>query len=432
MSILLTHPSIVPSHHVADWLLDNIITLLDHIGLKHDRVAEEIVYFVVIIAICFLLGWLIKKAILAITYKIVNVRNDDISRNLLKEHTLAKCSHIIPPLIFMALIPVAFNSDSVALDIMFKTAIIYTIIAFGIGLCAVITFIFNRYDERENTRNLPIRGILNIIIGIVWIVITIVSISIIVDRSPGSLLAGLGAFAAALMLIFKGPILGFVAGLQMSQNDMLRVGDWIIVPSTIANGIVIDVSLSVVKIRNWDNTIVMVPPYSLVSAPYQNWRGMTESGMRQICRSYLIDITTIHPIDDDFIDKIVKQFPKLQPFVSSLNNGHKLVENATGTRPVNGSLETNLGLFRAYMCQYLSDNPMIAGDGRILVRTLPPETDGIPLQIWCFTATTDFNAYEAVQSALFEHIAATLPSFDLAIYAAGTEDISISSTPATH
>lgn len=425
MSTLPLHTSIVASHAIADWLLSTIDEGLSKLGLGNSQPAREVIYFVIVASLCFALGWLIKKAILAATRKIVQLRNSAISRELLHEHTLTKCSHIIPPLIFMALIPFAFNSGSHFLDIMLKLAGIYTLIAFGVGLNAVLTFAFNRYNERENTRNLPIKGILNIATGIVWIIIAIVGVSILIDKSPATLLAGLGAFAAALLLIFKNSILGFVAGIQMSQNDMLRVGDWIVVPSTIANGIVIDVSLSVVKIRNWDNTIVMVPPYNLVTNPFQNWRGMSDSGMRQITRSYTIDITTVRPIDKTFIEHILGTVPSLKEFVDTLDAKGAVTNCLDGSRPVNGTLETNLGLFRAYMCRYLIDNPLIAKDARILVRSLEPTETGIPLQIWCFTATTDFNAYEAIQSALFEHIAAMMPVFDLAIYAAGTETVTM-------
>lgn len=421
----MIYASLIPSHKIASWLIVHIDKLLARLGLGDDPNIEEFLYMVIVIFISIAVAWAVKKIVLTTLRKAVKIRDTPFGRELLRERTLAKCCGVITPLLFMAMIPFAFNSESPFLDILMKCVGVYALVAFAIGLNSVITFIFNRYNERENTRNLPIKGILNVMVGIVWIVIFIISISVLVDKSPTALLAGLGAFAAALMLIFKDSILGFVAGIQMSQNDMLRVGDWIVVPSTIADGIVMDVSLSVVKIRNWDNTVVMVPPYTLVSTSFQNWRGMSESGMRRIARSLLIDITTIHRIDTAFVDRIVTQLPELKEFVDKVRASGNLVETDGDRRAVNGSIETNLGLFRAYVCHYLAHNEHIASEGQILVRLMSPEQAGMPLQIWCWTATTVWNAYEAIQSAIFEHLAVVMNTFSLAIYAEGTETVSL-------
>ena len=421
----MIYASMIPSHKIASWLMQFIDSLIAHIGLKNQTAAQEIIYFIVILAIAFFVAWIIKRLVLSGLRKAIKLRDTAIARELLRERTLSKCCEILPPLIIMAMLPFAFNSESLVLDLLMKCMGVYAMVAFAIGSSAVMTFIFNRYNERENTRNLPIRGFLNVGKGIIWIIISILSVSILIDKSPTTLLAGLGAFAAALLLIFKDSILGFVAGIQMSQNDMLRVGDWIVVPSTIADGIVLDVSLSVVKIQNWDNTIVMVPPYTLVSTSFQNWRGMSESGMRRIARSYLIDITTVKPVDDAFVDSMVQKFPELKAFVSRLHDSGKNMNAGTDIRAVNGSLETNLGLFRAYITQYIVNHPDFSATGQILVRLLAPEQAGVPLQIWCWTATTNWTAYEGIQSALFEHIAATLPVFGLAVYAEGSENVQI-------
>lgn len=410
----------IPSHKLASWLLNTIHDFLDNVGLRNDRIIQETVYVITILCLSIFVAWALKKVILATTKKFVALRDTPVSRELLREQTLRKCAHIIPPLIFMAMLPFAFNADSDVLKWIMRLAGIYALIAFGLGLSAVFTFIFNRYNAHENTHNHPIRGILNVAVGIVWILIAIIGVSILIGKSPGALLAGLGAFAAALMLIFKDSILGFVAGIQMSQNDMLRVGDWIVVPSTIANGYVIDVSLSVVKIQNWDNTIVMVPPYTLVSTSFQNYRGMVASGMRRIARSYTIDIASVQPATPQFIEQLVAKVPELGAFVERVKaSGRNYIADG-GTRPVNGSMETNLGLFRAYCCQYLLENKAIAKDGQILVRLMDPTNAGIPLQIWCWTATTAWNAYEGIQSALFEHLAAMMSVFNLTIYSSGS------------
>ena len=194
---------------------------------------------------------------------------------------------------------------------------IYTVIVFAMAVCVINTFLWTHFDRRENTKNLPLKGILNVCNGFVWIIAAIIIGSILLDKSPVALLTGLGAFATVLMLIFKDSILGFVAGIQLSQNDMLRVGDWIVVPSTIANGIVEDVSLTAVKVRNWDNTIVTLPPYTLVSSSFQNWRGMSDSGWRLIDKSFSIDIDTVVPATDE-IKQRVSTLPGMGDYIKKI------------------------------------------------------------------------------------------------------------------
>ncbi|MDE5744472.1 MAG: mechanosensitive ion channel family protein [Paramuribaculum sp.] len=412
---------IIPSHTVASWLLTNIKHFLDYIGLSHDKTIEEIVYVAIIVGAALLIGWLVRRGILFGARKFVKMRKSPGARLLLQQRVLTKCSHIIPPIVILALLPFAFDSTSRLLVIFEKCLYIYTAIVFAIGLNAVLTFIWTRVDERENTKNLPLKGILNICVGIVWIIVAIVSISVVVDKSPAMLLAGLGVFASALMLVFKDTILGFVAGIQLAENDMLHVGDWIVVPSTIANGIVEDVSLSAVKVRNWDNTIVTLPPYTLISTSFQNWRGMSASGWRQIAREVIFDAYYIKKCDKELIDRVTTLYPEIKGFVEESQKRGKPDYNP-GVAVVNGTIETNLGLFRAYMCQYLLNHPLIGTDQQILVRVMTPNGQGIPLQIWCFT-TTAWTAYEAVQSEIFEHIAAVCTDFDLQLfnYPSGTD-----------
>ncbi len=406
---------IIPSHKVATWLLTNIDHFLDTLGLEKDQTIEEIIYVVAIVGVALLVGWLVRRFILFITRKIVQTRKSEVSHEILRQRIPTKCSHIIPPLVILGLLPFAFDHESALLRAFQVCLYIYSFIVIAIAVNTVLTFIWQRYDAHENAKNLPLKGILNVCKGIVWIIVVIVSVAALIDKSPVALLTGLGAFAAVLTLVFKDTILGFVAGIQLSQNDMLRVGDWIVVPSTIANGIVVDVSLTAVKVRNWDNTIVTCPPYTLVSTSFQNWRGMSASGCRQICRAVIFDSYYVKPCDDELINRIVEKYPQMKQFVDQVRkDGNKPTYNP-GTAVVNGTLETNLGLFRAYMCQYLLNHPQIRTDQQILVRVMVPTGVGIPLQLWCFT-TTAWTAYEAVQSEIFEHIAAVCPDFGLQLF----------------
>lgn len=406
---------IIPSHKVAQWLLVHIHRVLDIFGLEKDKMTEEIIYVAIIVVTAMLLGWLLSYGIRLLIRKIVDVRSPQLAADLKEKHVLIRCCRIVPPLVILALLPFAFTGDSVLNTIIIRALLVYTSVTVCMAICSVLSFAWLRFDKERNTKNLPIRGILDTVIGILWVITAIICVAIIVDKSPAALLTGLGAFAAVLMLVFKDSILGLVAGLQLSQNDMLRVGDWIVVPSTIANGIVIDVSLTAVKVQNWDNTIVTLPPYTLISGSFQNWRGMSDSGVRQIARSILIDIYSVTQTTPDFIKKMVTQFPQLKAYVDKVQTaGHPIFDPGLAT--VNGTVDTNLGLYRAYLCEWLLGHPSISSSRQILVRLMAPTDNGIPLQIWCFTSTTAWTAYEAIQSALFEHIAVTAPAFGLQIY----------------
>ncbi len=407
---------LIPSHAIGAWILQRIHSLLDFLGLGHTQTIEEVAYIIVVLIVSLMMGWVIKHIIISAVRKFVSMRHSEAAQELLDHKVISSCAHFIPPSVFLAFIPIAFASGHHLLDVIERIVAAYTVITVGIGLAAVARFIFFRYDTHENTRNLPIKGILNISIGISWAVVVIIAVSILADKSPAYLLTGLGAFAAALMLIFKDSILGFTAGIQMSQNDMLHTGDWIVVPGTPANGIVIDVSLSAVKIQNFDNTIVTVPPYTLVSTSFQNYRGMKDSGMRRFTRNLLIDLPTVARLTPAMIDKAVAAHPELKPFVDSLRSRGSLIEAQPGIRPVNGTIETNLGLFRAYATMYLESSPLINSTAQILVRILEPNANGIPLDIYAFTCTTDWNEFEAIQSSVMEHLATATADFGLGIY----------------
>ena len=404
--------NVIPTHRVAVWLVDEIRRALNFFGLQHHPEIEQVVYIAIIVLFALLLGWLVRKGVLYVARRLVRWHHTDWGADLLHMKVLSKCSHIIPPLVILALIPFAFDTSSRLLKVFETCDFIYFIITMTIAVCVVISFFWHRYDERENTRNLPLSGIRNLCIGLVWAISVIVIGSVLMGKSPVALLTGLGAFAAVLSFIFKDTILGFMAGIQLSQNDMLHIGDWIVVPSTIANGIVIDMSLTAVKVQNWDNTIVTLPPYTLISSSFQNWRGMSASGYRQICRSAIIDSDSVVTATPELIEQVSK-LPGMEKFIEKVKKGGQFYDPGLAT--VNGTLETNLGLFRAYMCNYLLNHPLIGTDQQILVRVMEPNASGYPLQIWCFT-TTKWTAYEAVQSEIFEHIAVSCQLFGLRLF----------------
>lgn len=420
--------SIVPSHDVAQVILESIRKMLNTIGLGNSPILEQIVYVGIIAAVAIVLGYLVRIAVLAIARKIVSLSKSESAQELLRQRVITKCSHIIPPLVFLALIPFAFHQNSETLTIIRRLIFMYLIVMFGIGICSILSFIFANYDRRANKNNHPLKGILQIIKGVVWMIVVILCAAVLVNRSPMALFGGLGAFAAVLMLVFKDPILGFVASIQLSSNDMVRVGDWIVVPSTIANGVVADVSLTVVKVQNWDNTLVMIPAYSLVSNPFQNWRGMSDSGVRQIDRTIPIDNISIHAADDALIEAIVAKYPEMKEYVDTRRkqaaDGTPMVFNG-GVAPVNGTLDTNIGLFRAYMCKYLLAHPAIAHDQNIIVRLMQGDDDCTPLDFYCFTNTTDWLAYEAIRTQVVEHAMTSAADFGLKVYTTYTGHVAL-------
>lgn len=420
--LLMSH-SLIPTHKVATWLLTQIDRFLTRLGLEQSGSAEEIIYTVLALGMALLVGWVVRKVVVAIVQKLGYSRNTIFVDELQHENIVNKMSHIIPPLVFLGLIPFAFQTDNHTLIVIERIVLVYFVVVLGWTICSLFNIIWANYDRRENTKNLPLKGILNVAKGLVWIIISIIAVSILVDRSPAVLLTGLGAFAAALMLIFKDSILGFVAGLQLSLNDMLRVGDWIAVPGTIANGIVTDVSLTAVKVRNWDNTTVTLPPYTLVSTSFQNWNKMKERGRRQIERSVWIDISTVRPTTPDMLEAFKKQ-PFMKEYIEQMQ-----ADAAKGQATclmhdnikVNGSIDTNLGCYRAYVGLYLHHHPYVAmGGPTCMVRLMQQTATGVPLQIFCYLNTTEWVSFEGIQSDIFEHIMAAAPAFGLSAFSSPT------------
>lgn len=415
--------ALIPTHKVASWLLIVIDRFLTGLGLERSGTAEEVIYTAVVLGAALFLGWVVRKLIVAIVARLVYSRNTIFAQEMQHENIVSKMSHIIPPLVFLGLIPFAFETDSHTLARIERVVLVYFMATLGWTICSLFNIMWANFDRKENTKNLPLKGILNVAKGLVWIIVAIIAISILLDRSPAALLTGLGAFAAALMLIFKDPILGFVAGLQLSFNDMLRVGDWIAVPGTITNGIVTDVSLTAVKVRNWDNTTVTLPPYSLISGSFQNWNKMKERGRRQIERSLLIDVNTVAPTTPEMLEEFKKQ-PFMNDYISLMQ-----ADAAKGRASclmhdeikVNGSIDTNLGCFRAYVGLYLHHHPYVAmGGPTCMVRLLEQTPTGVPLQLFCYVNTTMWVTFEGIQSDIFEHLMAVAPAFGLSAFSSPT------------
>lgn len=270
--------------------------------------------------------------------------------------------------------------------------------------------------ERGYATNLPIRGLVQTLKLILSIGIGIVVISLLIGQSPFILLSGLGAMTAVLMLVFKDPILGLVAGIQLSANSMLRIGDWLEMSKYNVDGEVIDIGLTTVKVRNWDNTVTTIPTYSLISDSFKNWRAMSESGGRRIKRSVVIDVTTVRFISEEDVQHFTRS-PLLSEYI--IAKSHELEEankDADMTLALNGRRMTNLGTFRAYLERYLNSHPKIRKDMTLMVRQLAPTDNGIPIEVYCFSNVVQWVQYEAIQADIFDHIFAVVGEFDLRVH----------------
>jgi miniconductance mechanosensitive channel len=273
-------------------------------------------------------------------------------------------------------------------------------------------------NSKASKRRIPLKGILQTTKIILSLVVCLISSAILLGKSPILLLSGVGAFSAVMMLIFKDPIMGLVAGIQLSANNMLTVGDWLEMPNYSADGDVIDIGLTTVKVRNWDNTITTIPTYALISDSFKNWRGMSESGGRRIKRRILINTSSIKFLDGDDIEQLKKSnllASYLHEKLETLEvENSKLGVDMSST--INGQRLTNVGTFRNYLNSYLKLHPNINQNMTLMVRQLESSKEGLPIEVYAFANTTKWIEYENIQADIFDHIFAVLPEFKLVVH----------------
>lgn len=313
------------------------------------------------------------------------------------------------------------QKGSEAAEILVTCAQLWIMMYALLSLFSLLDVILNLSQKFPAASQLPLKGIFQGIKLISAIVVGILMISLLIGQSPAILISGLGAMAAVLMLVFKDPILGLVAGIQLSANDMLKLGDWLEMPKYGADGAVIDIGLTTVKVRNWDNTITTIPTWSLVSDSFKNWSGMSASGGRRIKRSISIDATSIHFLDEDERQRLHKAH-LLKPY---LTTRHQKIDewNQQLDAPesvLNHRRMTNIGTFRAYLNEYLRHHPRIRKDMTLMVRQLAPDDHGLPIEIYAFTNTVVWLEYESIQADIFDHIFAVIEEFGLRIHQSPT------------
>ncbi len=337
---------------------------------------------------------------------------------LIKNRFFRRLSFLAPALlIYYALESSLFINQPFSNFIVSIVTVFFYFIA-ALAFQSLLSTVNDYYNRFHIAKDHPISGIIQVLKIIVYIIALLGVIGYVFDRDISSILVGLGTLSAVLMLIFRDPILGFVGGLQLIFNKMIAIGDWITMPKYGADGTVLEINLTTVKVQNFDKTIITLPTYSLISDSFQNWRGMEDSGGRRIKRSINIDMDSVHFCNEEMLEKY-KKITVLNDYITRKENEINQYNTDNEIDPsvtVNGRRQTNLGVFRQYLKAYLRKREDIHNDMTFLVRQLQPTEKGIPIQLYVFTTTTDWVKYEDIQADIFDHVLAVIPEFDLKVF----------------
>lgn len=360
-------------------------------------------------------NWIVKRILVRGLYKLLrHARTSDIE----DFGVIKRLSNIVPALVLSTGVHAVPGLPEAAVTVVRNVCGGFIVLTIALALGGVLDIVNMLYQRRSDARIHPIKGYLQVVKIGLYAIATILIIATLIDRSPLILLSGLGAMAAVLMLIFQDTLLSLVASVQITSNDLIRVGDWVEMPQLNADGDVIDIALHTVKVQNWDKTITSIPTKRFISDSFKNWRGMQESGGRRIKRSLYLDQQSVHFLDAEERKRLYR-FNLLEEYLVNKRKeidewNAKLAER--GQEPVNTRRVTNIGTFRAYVERYLRSHPGVHQRMTLLVRQLSPTADGLPLEIYCFTNTVAWAEYEAIQSDIFDHLLAILPEFGLRVF----------------
>lgn len=342
--------------------------------------------------------WLVKKT---------HVWWDDL---LFDRKVMRHLCGIVTPIVINLTLPLLISSLDISrewfIDILYKGIDIYVILACLIFINTLFKTLFAIIEHRPTWKGKPIKGLLETLQVVLVIIGSILIIAVIIDKSPTGLLAGLGASAAVISFIFKDSLMGLVAGVQLSANNMLKVGDWIEMPSRGIDGVVVAVSLTTIKIRSWNNTLQTIPPYLLISEPFDNWQAMRDSGGRRIKRNINIDMSSLRFADEAFIESL------------RTNEATAEIMKSIATSLEEGGVVTNLDIYMRYINRYLDTHPRLNHTMTCMVRQLQPTEWGLPVELYCFSANVNWVPYEHLQAEIFSHIVALAPLFSIEIYQA--------------
>ncbi len=377
---------------------------------------SEGITFVLVLAIGILLMYLAKYIIRKTIYKAILKTESKYDDQIINNKVLMRLCLMIPAVLVMKTFSAAIPSFPNVQHFVLSCTVIYVIVVITMVLFSVVNAGSDIYNMHQTAKMKPMTGVVQTIKIILIIFCVLLIISFLMGKKVSSVIIGLGTLSAVLLLLFQNVILGFVGSIQLTVNDMLRIGDWIVMGN--ADGTVTEINLTTVKVQNFDNTITTIPTSSMVTNQFTNWRGMSESGGRRIMRSITIDSRSIVFCTPEMIERY-KQIERVRPYLEQKEEDIAEYNKANGidtSNIINGRQQTNLGVFRAYIEAYLKANSNLNQNMTRMVRQLQPTEFGVPLQVYVFSLEKDWVKYEQIQSDLFDHIIAAAPLFDLKIY----------------
>jgi miniconductance mechanosensitive channel len=380
--------------------------------------AYTVVVAAALVIAAWLANWVTKRVLLRGLRRALNASPLAVGANQVQLRVIPRLANVVPAVVLAAGVAVIPDLPPLLVTVVRNVCSAFIILTVALAISAALDMINESYQRRPDAHNKPIKGYLQLLKIVVFVIAAVLIVAALIDRSPVILLSGLGAMMAVLILVFQDTLLSLVASMTISSNDMVRVGDWIEMPSQNTDGDVIDIALHTVKVQNWDKTISTIPTKKLISDSFKNWRGMSESGGRRIKRSLYLDQNSVRFLEPEERQR-VRRFSLLDGYLASKEEelerwNARLAER--GKEPVNTRRVTNLGTFRAYVERYLRAHPDIHQGMTLLVRQLQPTPTGLPLEIYCFTNTVAWGAYENIQSDIFDHLLAILPEFGLHVF----------------
>ena len=381
-------------------------------------ISNIVIKIIVLLILCWLVNFIAKKFILRFVRAIIRKTKNDWDDIFVDNQVFKNVSHFAPAFVIYFLAPIWFGASPEVVDVIKRLANVYMIIVGCWVLDAILNAVLIIYQRFDISRRKPIKGYLQAVKILVYFLTILFVVSTLMNKSPWGFLSIFGGLTAVILLIFKDMILGLVAGIQLTSNNMVARGDWIEMSKYGADGDVIDMTLTTVMVKNWDKTITTIPAYALISDSFKNWRGMQESGGRRIKRSFNIDMNSIRFVDDELFNKfekieILKDYLKEK---ASEIKSFNLERNIDITELINGRHLTNIGTLRAYIINYLRNHPKIHQNMTFLVRHLAPTAQGLPIEIYVFSNDQVWANYESIQADIFDHVLAVIPEFDLRIF----------------
>ncbi len=399
---------------IEDWLLNTI-----GVDSSMTQTVKMLILCLIMVFIALILWWIGQMIINRVIERLIRKTSTDWDDVLLEQGVFRKLGHIIPALVISELSPIVFTDYQGAIPAIEQITDAFVLLIFIRVLVSFIGALSIFLHRSPKFKDKPIASFTQLAKILIWSIGGIVLFGVLFGKNPLTLFTALGAVSAVLILVFKDTILGFMASIQLTINDMVRIGDWVSVPQYGADGDVIEINLTTVKVANWDKTISTVPTYSFVSDSFKNWRGMQESGGRRIKRSVNIKISGIKFCTPEMLER----YSKIGIVKEYIRNGQKEIEDFNrdnqidiDSSEVNGRRMTNIGVFRAYILQYLKGNPKLNHEMTCMVRQLDATEKGVPLEIYCFSAIQSWVQYEGIQSDIFDHILASVKHFDLEIF----------------